>query len=101
MNTVLRERSPDQKNVFPGDAASTLRVLPHALPVGSGAVPYGACPRKNIFSLVSAHLPVYSYFLTWMLSMRRALPRRAAVNTTKCDVSVAGALRSCALRTEK
>ena len=74
----LRERGPDQKNVFPRDAAprravgasrdflrcasvtSTLRALPRALPVGSGAVPYGACPRKNPFSLVSAHLLVDS-----------------------------------------
>jgi hypothetical protein len=55
-NTALRKRSPDQKRIFPGDAASTLRALPRALHVGSGAVPYGACPRKNPFSLVSAHL---------------------------------------------
>ena len=58
MAAALRERSPDQKSLFPGDAASTLRVLPHALPVGSGAVPYGACPRKKAFSLGAAHLTV-------------------------------------------
>ena len=55
---ALRERSPERKRIFPGDAASTLRALPRALPVGSGAVPYGACPRKKPFSLVSARLLV-------------------------------------------
>ena len=47
-NAVLRKRSPDRKNVFQEwgadapQAASTLRALPRALPVASGAVPYGA-----------------------------------------------------------
>ena len=40
MNIALRKRSPDQKRIFPGDAASTLRALPRALPIGMDPSPH-------------------------------------------------------------